>query len=423
MKEWNNMRCPCEKLTAILKRVIHLWQESPLQQTRTIYLDHAAATPLDPQAYEVMKPYLQECFGNPSGLYQQGVLAQQAIETARKSVAQILEALPEEIIFTSGGTESDNLAILGFARAHTKEGKHLITTAIEHHAVLGAMHQLEKEGFEITYLSPNENGLVSVNQVREALRPDTILISIMYANNEIGTIEPVSDIGNMVQKYRQQTGKIFPVFHTDACQAAGFLELSVEKLHADLLTLNGSKIYGPKGTGILYRRRGIKLQPLQFGGSQERSLRPGTEHVAGIVGFSKALEIVQTLKEKESDRQRSLRDFFIKEVLATISGTRLNGHPNERLPNNINISFDGVEGEAMLLYLDHEGIAVSTGSACTSQSLDPSHVLIAIGCSLEQAHSSLRFTLGRSTTKEDLVYVLSALIKVVQKLRVLSPRV
>ena len=417
------MRCPCEKLAAILKRVTHLWQESPLRHAREIYLDHAAATPLDPQVYEVMRPYLQECFGNPSGLYQQGVLAQQAIETARKSVVQILEALPEEIIFTSGGTESDNLAILGFARAHAKEGKHLITTAIEHHAVLGAMHQLEKEGFEITYLSPNENGLVSVNQVREALRPDTILVSVMYANNEIGTIEPVSDIGNMVQKYRQETNKAFPVFHTDACQAAGSLELSVEKLHVDLLTLNGSKIYGPKGGGVLYRRRGIKLQPLQFGGSQERSLRPGTEPVAGIVGFSKALEIAQALKEKESKRLQSLRDFFIKEVLVTISGTRLNGHPNERLPNNINISFDRVEGEAMLLYLDHEGVAVSTGSACTSQSLDPSHVLVAIGCSHEQAHSSLRFTLGRSTTKEDLVFVLNALARVVQKLRVLSPRV
>jgi cysteine desulfurase len=227
----------------------------------------------------------------------------------------------------------------------------------------------------------------------------------------------------MVQKYRQETNKAFPVFHTDACQAAGSLELSVEKLHVDLLTLNGSKIYGPKGVGVLYRRRGIKLQPLQFGGSQERSLHPGTEHVAGIVGFSKALEIAQALKEKESKRLQSLRDFFIKEVLVTISGTRLNGHPNERLPNNINISFDRVEGEAMLLYLDHEGVAVSTGSACTSQSLDPSHVLVAIGCSHEQAHSSLRFTLGRSTTKEDLVFVLNALARVVQKLRVLSPRV
>jgi len=415
------MNCPCEKLAAIIKRVQRTLVGLSKKSTRLIYLDHAATTPLDPRAEEAMHPYFQEVFGNPSSLYEQGVRAGQAVEQARKNVAQILGALSEEIIFTSGGTESDNLAILGYARAHAQEGKHLITTAIEHHAVLGAMHQLEKEGFEVTYLFPDQDGRISVEQVKGALKPETILVSVMYANNEIGTIEPVSEIGNLLQKYRQETGKTFPVFHTDACQATGYLDLPVEKLHVDFLTLNGSKMYGPKGTGILYRRRGIKLQPLWFGGSQERNIRPGTENVPGIVGFAKALEIAESLRTKESERLCPLRDFLIEQILSSIPKSRLNGHPTTRLPNNINISFSGVEGEAMLLYLDHEGIAVSTGSACTSQSLDPSHVLLAIGCSHEEAHSSLRFTLGRSTTKGDLEKVLHVLPKVIQKLRILSP--
>ena len=415
------MNCPCEKLKTLMRQVQKMWFGAPKKSTRFIYLDHAAATPLDAQVEKAMQPYVQNIFGNPSSLYEQGVRAQQAVENSRKNVAQILGALPEEIIFTSGGTESDNLAILGYARAHAKEGKHLITTTIEHHAVLGAMKQLEREGFEVTYLLPDQNGFITTDQVKQTLRPDTIFISIMYANNEIGTIEPITEIGNMLQKYKQETKKAFPVFHTDACQATGYLDLQVEKLHVDLLTLNGSKMYGPKGTGILYRRRGTKLQPLQFGGSQEHNLRPGTENVPGIVGLAKALEIAESLRAKESERLCALRDFFIKKVLTSIPHAHLNGHPILRLPNNIHISFVGAEGEAMLLYLDHEGIAVSTGSACTSQSLDPSHVLVAIGCTHEEAHSSLRFTLGRSTTKKDLEHVLNILPKVIQKLRVLSP--
>ncbi|HBK33511.1 TPA: cysteine desulfurase NifS [Candidatus Uhrbacteria bacterium] len=406
-----------------MRQVRQTWFGTPQKSTRFIYLDHAAATHLDPQVRAVMEPYMQEEFGNPSSLYGQGVRAGQAVENSRKSVAKILGALPEEILFTSGGTESDNLALLGYARAHAKGGKHIITTAIEHHAVLGATKQLEKEGFEVAYLVPDTQGLITAQQVKQALRPDTILISIMYANNEIGTIEPISEIGNMVQKYRQETGKTFPVFHTDACQATGYLDLQAEKLHVDLLTLNGSKMYGPKGIGILYRRRGIKLQSLQFGGSQEHNIRPGTENVPVIVGLAKALEIAESLRAKECERLCTLRDFFIREILTSVSHTHLNGHPTTRLPNNINISFAAAEGEAMLLYLDHEGIAVSTGSACTSQSLDPSHVLMAIGSTHEEAHSSLRFTLGRSTTKKDIEDVLDILPPIIQKLRLLSPLV
>lgn len=387
-----------------------------------MYLDHAATTPLDPRVLEAMLPYLKEEYGNPSSFHTLGKDAKDAIDDARLRLANILHARQDEILFTSGGTESDNMAVLGYARANQKDGKHLITSAIEHHAVLEAMMHLEKkEGFEVTYLSPDKFGVITPEQVAQAFREDTILISIMYANNEIGTIEPIAEIGNVIQKYRQAAGRAWPVFHTDACQVTGFLDLNVEKLHVDLLTLNGSKMYGPKGVGLLYVKRGIKLQPLVFGGSQERSLRPGTENIAGIVGMAKALELVQAEKVAESKRLIALRDYLIDGIVSSIPKIRINGHRTERLPNNVNISFMDIEGEALLLYLDAAGIYGSTGSACTSASLDPSHVILALGMPYEVAHGSLRFTLGHATTKENIDYVLEILSPLVEKLRSISP--
>ncbi len=387
-----------------------------------IYLDHGATTPIDPRVREAMLPYLGEKFGNPSSFHSLGKEVKDDLEQARGSIATILHIRPDEILFTSGGTESDNLAILGYARANQKQGKHLITTAIEHHAVLEAMIHLEKkEGFEVTYLKPDRDGLVSVDQIIEALRGDTILVSVMYANNEIGTIQPIAEIGNQIQKYRKQTGNSWPVFHTDACQAAGYLDLNIEKLHVDMLTLNGSKIYGPKGTGLLYVKRGIKLQPLQFGGAQERALRPGTEDVAGIVGMAKALELIQAEHEEESRRLIPLRDKLIEGIKLSIPKIRVNGSREKRLPNNVNMSFMDIEGEALILYLDAAGIYASTGSACTSASLDPSHVILALGLPYEVAHGSIRFSLGHSTTEKDIDYVLKTLPPLVEKLRSISP--
>jgi cysteine desulfurase len=389
---------------------------------KNVYLDHAATTPLDPRVLEVMLPYLNEQYGNPSSFHTLGKETKDAIDDARARLATILHARPDEILFTSGGTESDNLAVLGYARANQRQGKHLITSKIEHHAVLEAMMHLgKKEGFEVTYLAPNKFGLITSEQVKHALREDTILVSIMYANNEIGTIEPIAEIGNIIQKYRQATHRTWPVFHTDACQASGFLDLNVEKSHVDFLTLNGSKMYGPKGVGLLYVKRGIKLQPLQFGGPQERSLRPGTENVAGIIGMAKALELVQADKENETKRLIQLRDYFIDGIVSRIPKVRVNGHRTERLPNNVNVSFMDIEGEALLLYLDAAGIYASTGSACTSASLDPSHVILALEMPYEVAHGSLRFTLGHTTTKADIDYVLQTLPPLVEKLRSISP--
>jgi len=314
------------------------------------------------------------------------------------------------------------LAVLGVARANFTHGKHVIVSAIEHHAVLEAALFLEKkEGFSVTYLKPDRDGIVTAKQVRESLRPETTLVSVMYANNEIGTIQPIAEIGNAIQKYRAQQKTVFPVFHTDACQAAGYLDINVEKLHVDLLTLNGNKIYGPKGTGLLYIKRGIKIQPLQFGGAQERGLRPGTENVGGIVGLAEALKITQTEKEKEAARLAKLRDFFISELLSKLPKVRLNGLSTKRLPNNVNVSCMDVEGEALLLYLDAAGIYASTGSACASASLDPSHVILALGLPYEVSHGSLRFSLGRSTTKKDIQTVLKILPPLVEKLRAISP--
>jgi cysteine desulfurase len=388
----------------------------------TVYLDHAATTPLHPQVYEAMLPYLTENFGNPSSFHSIGKTVKDAIDTAREQIAALLHARSDEILFTSGGTESDNLAILGYARKNQDQGKHLITTRIEHHAVLEAMLHLEKkEGFEVTYLETDRDGLISVQQVEAALREDTILVSIMYANNEIGTIEPIAAIGNMIQKWREAHKRPALKFHTDACQASEYLDLDVESLHVDMLTLNGSKMYGPKGVGLLYLKRGIKLQPLQFGGAQERAIRPGTEHVAGIIGMAKALELAQKDRENETQRLIPLRDQLIAGIQSSLKKTRLNGHPKERLPNNVNISIMDIEGEALILYLDAHGIYASTGSACTSASLDPSHVILALGLPYEVAHGSVRFSLGHSTTKEDIDYVIGTLPPLVEKLRSLSP--
>ncbi len=402
---------------------------------RNVYLDHAATTPLDPRVLEVMLPYLGENFGNPSSFHSVGKEVKDAFDSARERMAKILHVRVDELIYTSGGTESDNLALLGFCRANQARGKHLIITAFEHHAVLEAtMHLEKKEGFEVTYLSPDHDGLISVDQVMSAIRPDTILVSIMYANNEIGTIQPIAEIGNAIQKYRADATKVAvnsgfkatlvasgPIFHTDACQATGFLDLDVEKLHVDMMTFNGSKMYGPKGVGTLYVKRGIKLQPLQFGGTQEKSFRPGTENVAGIIGMAKALELAQSAREQESQRLTVLRDTLIAGIRERIPKVRLNGHATKRLPNNVNISFMDIEGEAFILYLDAAEIYASTGSACTSTTLDPSHVILSLGLPYEVAHGSVRFSLGHSTTMEDIEYVLETIPPLVEKLRALSP--
>ncbi|MBI4592221.1 aminotransferase class V-fold PLP-dependent enzyme [Candidatus Uhrbacteria bacterium] len=389
---------------------------------REVYLDHAATTPMHPAVREAMLPYLGEKFGNPSSFHSIGKSVKDDVDGARDRIARILHVRSDEILFTSGGTESDNLAILGYARMNQSQGRHLITTKIEHHAVLEAMMHLEKkDGFDVTYLAPDRDGLVTVEQVQAALREDTILVSIMYANNEIGTVEPIAQIGNMIQKWREAHKRPALRLHTDACQASEYLQIDVEKLHVDMLTLNGSKMYGPKGIGLLYVKRGIKLEPLQYGGSQERTLRPGTEHVAGIIGMATALELAQADRESESQRLIPLRDRLIEGIRNSIPKTRLNGHPTQRLPNNVNISVMDIEGEALILYLDAQGMYASTGSACTSASLDPSHVILALGLPYEVAHGSLRLTLGRSTTQEDIDYVIQILPPLVEKLRSISP--
>jgi cysteine desulfurase len=387
-----------------------------------IYLDHAATTPLDPRVREAMLPYLDEKYGNPSSFHSTGKIVTDDVRQARESIAQILHVRADEILFTSGGTESDNLAILGHARMNKQFGNHIITTSFEHHAVLEACIRLEKkEGFEVTYIAPDRDGMISVDSIAKALRPETILVSVMYANNEIGTIQPIAEMGNMIQKYREEHNLPHLVFHTDACQATGYLDLNVEKLHVDMLTLNGSKMYGPKGVGLLYVKRGIKLEPLQFGGAQERGIRPGTENVPGIIGMAKALELAQADRVKESSRLEVLRNKLIEGILSTIPRTRLNGDKEQRLPNNVNISFMDIEGEALLLYLDAAGIYVSTGSACTSASLDPSHVILALGFPYEVAHGSMRFSLGHSTTEKDIDFVLKTLPPLVETLRSISP--
>ncbi|PIN76457.1 cysteine desulfurase NifS [Candidatus Woesearchaeota archaeon CG10_big_fil_rev_8_21_14_0_10_36_11] len=381
-------------------------------ETRNVYVDHAATTYVDKRVIQSMIPYFDKVYGNPHSLHSFGRVAQKAVNDARESVASILHCTPKEIIFTSGGTESINLAIKGVALS--KGSGHIITSKIEHPAVLETCKYLEKQGFTVTYIDVDKYGIVNPNDIKKAISKETILISIMYANNEIGTIQPVWEIGTIARKYNI-------LFHTDACQATGALSLDVSHLYVDLMTLNGSKMYGPKGVGILYRKKGVQLQPLIHGGGQEFNLRSGTENVPGIVGFAKALEYAQKEKQQENKRLVALRDNFIKKVILTIPKSVLNGHPTERLPNNVNISFLDVEGESVLLYLNEKGVAVSTGSACSSQSLEISHVLDAIGLTHDAAHGSIRFTLGKETTKNDLEYVLSVLTPIITSLRRISP--
>ncbi len=381
---------------------------------KKIYLDHSATTYVDARAKKEMDKYFSEEFGNPSSFNDMGLEARDVVENARNKVARILNAKSKEIIFTGSGTESINLAIKGVARANKNKGKHIITSKIEHHAVLDSCDYLEKkEGFKITYLDVDKDGLVNLEDLKKAIKKDTILVSIMYANNEIGTVQDIKEIGDVCKRKGVY-------FHTDACQAANYLNLDVNHLNVDLLTLNGSKIYGPKGTGILYVKEGTVLDAIIHGGGQEFGLRSGTENVPGIVGFAKALDIAEEEKNKEVERLTMLRDGFIKKTLK-ISKSLLNGHASKRLPNNINISFLDIEGEALLLYLNEKGVYASTGSACTSNSLEPSHVILAIGLPYEAAHGSLRITLGRKTGKEDLDYVAEILPEIVEKLRQISP--
>ncbi|MFA0771107.1 MAG: hypothetical protein REDVDVYQ_001627 [Candidatus Fervidibacter sp.] len=380
-----------------------------------IYLDYAATTPLDPRVLEAMMPYLTEKFGNPNSIHAFGREARKAVDEAREKIAALLNCRPSELVFTSGGTESDNLALRGVAAAYRQKGNHIVTTAIEHHAVLHTCRALQDEGFEVTYLPVDEHGLVTPEQVAEAITDRTILVSIMHANNEIGTMEPLADIVRAVKEKRPDV-----LVHTDAVQTVGHIPVDVEALGVDLLSFAAHKFYGPKGVGGLFVRRGVKLVPQLTGGGQERNRRSGTENVAGIVGMAKALEIAVAEMPTEIPRLQTLRDELINGVLAQIPDSRLNGHPTQRLPHNANFSFFGVEGEALLLQLDLHGIAASSGSACTSGSLEPSHVLLALGLSREWALGSLRLTLGRFTTRQHLERVLSVLPPIVEKLRALT---
>ena len=389
------------------------------KKIKNIYLDHAATTYMDKQVLLAMQPYFTKVYGNPSSLYHEGVKANEALNGSRRSIAKLIGALPENIIFTGSGTESDNLAIYGIAKAHAQHGKHIISTPIEHHAVLHPLEDLKKQGWEITYVRVSDKGVVNVEDVIKAIRPETVLISIMYANNEMGAIQPIAEIGRKLLTYRKENNTVYPFFHTDACQAAGYLDLDVEKLHIDLMTINGSKIYGPKGVGMLYARRGVAIKPLILGGEQERNMRAGTENIAGIVGFAKALELAQANKIKESKCLEGLVKYFWEKLQKQIPNIKLNGPEigQYRLVNNLNVAFPGMEGEALLLYLDEYGVMCSTGSACTVKSLDQSHVLKAMGVPTENSRGSLRFTFGHSNTKQEIDYLMKYLPLIVAQQR------
>ncbi len=380
---------------------------------RQIYADHAATTPLLPLAREAMKPFLAEGFGNPSSLYAFGQQAKEALEAARADIAACLNAEPGEIVFTSGGTEGDNWALKGAAELRRSKGKHIITTAIEHHAVLYSAQYLEREGYEVTYLPVDELGRVDPVQAEAALRPDTILLSVMAANNEIGTIEPIEELGRMAHEHGV-------LFHVDAVQAVGHIPVDVKTWGCDLMSFSAHKFYGPRGVGGLYMRRGLRLPALIHGGGQERGLRSGTENVAGAVGMAVALKEAVRDMEGESERLAALRDRLL-DGLSRLPCTKVTGDRTHRLPGTASLVFEGVEGEALLLHLDARGIRASSGSACSSATLDPSHVLLAIGLPHEVAHGSLRLTLGRENTEEDVDYILEQVPQVVEDLRKLSP--
>lgn len=381
---------------------------------KIIYLDNAATTKTSPEVLEAMLPYFTENYGNPSAIYSIGSANKEVINNARGQIAQVLGAKENEIYFTAGGSESDNWALKATCEAYAEKGKHIITTKIEHHAILHTGEWLEKQGYEVTYVNVDEDGVVKLDELKAAIRPDTILISVMFANNEIGTLQPIKEIGEIAREHGI-------LFHTDAVQAFGQVPINVDELHIDMLSSSAHKLHGPKGIGFLYIRKGVKIRSFIHGGAQERKRRAGTENVPGIVGYGKAAELAARDLEKKMAQETELRDYLIDRVMAEIPYTKLNGHRTKRLPNNANFSFQFIEGESMLIMLDNEGICGSSGSACTSGSLDPSHVLLAIGLPHEIAHGSLRLTLSEETTKEDIDFTVDKLKGIIAKLRSMSP--
>lgn len=382
---------------------------------KRIYIDHAATTLTDSRVVKAMEPYFIQKYGNPNSIHSFGQEAREAVEEAREKIAHLIGANPSEIIFTGGGTESDNFAIKGIAWANQKKGNHIITSKIEHHAVLHSCQFLEKHGFRVTYLPVDKYGLIDPDDVKKAITDQTILVTIMHANNEIGTIEPIKEIGKVLKE-----AGIY--FHTDSVQTVGHIPIDVNDIGVNMLSMSGHKFYGPNGVGVLYLRKGTKIVTLIDGGAQEKNRRAGTENVAGIVGMGKAAELAEKrLVQGEEDKIIKLRDRLIKDIAEKIDHVYLNGHPTKRLPGNANFCFEFIEGESMLLNLDMEGVAASSGSACTSGSLEPSHVLLAIGLLPEIAHGSLRLTLGKDNTDEEVEYVIGILPKIIEKLRALSP--
>ena len=379
-----------------------------------IYLDNAATTKTAPEVVDAMLPYFSEYYGNASTIYSLGAESKKAMDHARQTIADSLGAKPEEIYFTAGGSESDNWALKATAEAYASKGKHIITTKIEHHAILHTCEYLEKRGFEITYLNVDRDGLISLDELKAAIRPDTILISVMFANNEIGTIEPIAEIGEIAKEHGV-------LFHTDAVQAYAQVPIHVDEMHIDMLSASGHKLNGPKGIGFLYIRKGVKIRSFVHGGAQERSRRAGTENIPGIVGLGAAVERAMRIMDSKTRKEIELRDYLIGRLENEIPHCWLNGHRTKRLPNNINFSFLFIEGESMLIMLDMKGICASSGSACTSGSLDPSHVLLAIGLKHEEAHGSLRLTLSEDSTKEEMDFVAEEVKKIVQRLRDMSP--
>jgi len=381
---------------------------------KLIYLDNAATTKTAPEVVEAMLPYFTEQFGNPSSIYSLGSASKKAVTESREAIAGVLGCKTNEIYFTAGGSEADNWAIKAAAEAYSSKGKHIITSKIEHHAILHTCEYLEKHGFEVTYLDVDSNGLIDLEQLEKAIREDTILISIMFANNEIGTIEPIKEIGEIAKKHKV-------IFHTDAVQAFGQVPINVDEYNIDMLSASGHKLNGPKGIGFLYIRTGLKLRSFVHGGQQERGRRAGTENVTGIVGLGAAVERAYRIMEEKTAKEIELRDYFIRKLESEIEHCWLNGHREKRLPNNVHFGFEFVEGESLLIKLDMAGICASSGSACTSGSLDPSHVLLAIGLPHERAHGSLRLTLSEDITKEDVDYTVSVIKETVEYMRNMSP--
>ncbi|MBO5476743.1 MAG: cysteine desulfurase NifS [Clostridia bacterium] len=381
---------------------------------KSIYLDNAATTKLDEEVLQEMLPYLRENYGNASSIYELGRESRKAVEDAREKIAKVLNCKPNEIYFTAGGSESDNTAIKGIAKANKGKGNHIITSKIEHPAVLETCKQLEKEGFEVSYISVDEDGILNLDELKNNIKPTTILITVMFANNEIGTIQPIEEIGKIAKE-----NNIY--FHTDAVQAVGSVKIDVQKLNIDALSLSGHKFYGPKGIGALYVKNGMKFEKFVDGGHQERNKRAGTENVAAIVGMGKAIEMAYDNLEEHNKKIKELRDYYVEQVKEKIPYIKINGDMEKRLPGNSNISFRFIEGEGLLLNLDLKGICASSGSACTSGSLDPSHVLLAIGLPHEIAHGSLRISIGKYNTKEEIDYLVKNLVNIVNRLRDMSP--